>query len=137
MTNSITRRTLMTAVPAVALCGAAPAAQPDPFLFHYRQWIEARAEWRRLIEMPEHDDWETPETKAQETIEYEAFERMAETIPTSQEGFAALSTVIWEWHGPTERREIPEYQEQVNRSENRILLNLYRALSGEKAVPVI
>lgn len=137
MKNQITRRTLMTAAPAVALCGAAPAAQPDPFLAPYRQWVEARAEWNRLIQMPEHDDWETPETKAIEGIEKDAFDRMSVTIPTTPEGCAALAHVVWDWHGVEFRTTSPEYNEACNKPQNLILLNLYRALSGEKEVPVI
>ena len=134
MKNQITRRTLMTAAPAVALCGAAPAAQHDPFLVHYRQWIEARAEWRRVIQLPEHDDWESPEVKAIEDIEQDAFDRMSLTIPTTPEGCAALASVIWEWHGTGFIPTAPEYDEECALPQNRIF-NLYRALSGEMEIP--
>lgn len=132
----MTRRTLVTAAPAVAVCGAAPAAQPDPFLSHYRQWIEARAEWYRLIALPKHNDRDTPEEKAAEDAEFDAFYRMAETIPTTQEGFAALAHVVWDWHGAEASPATPRYEEEVRKPQNRILLNLYCALSGGEMVPL-
>lgn len=135
MKNQITRRTLMTAAPAVALCGAAPAAQPDPFLVHYRQWIEARKIFNQLSYEPGNEHCDSPESDAAAAAEIAAYDEIAGIIPTTQEGLAALTHVIWDWHGSAALRGTASYEEECENPDNKIILNLYSALSGGHTMP--
>lgn len=134
MKTQLTRRALIATAPAALCLSAAAHASPallDPFLAPYRQWVEARAEWRRLTDLhPNYNENGPNEVLEAATAEDEAFEQMAKIIPTSTEGLAALVAVMWVWHGPDWHRDSLEYQEALMHPDNRMFVNLHHALSG-------
>ena len=128
----IDRRTLLAALPAstLALAPAASSTPSDPILEHYREWLDARAECKRLIYAPGNEDLNSPELKAAEAREDAALDAMIELTPTTKEGMAAFLHIVWYFEVQEAERQLPEYAEQVEDPMHKAILGLWRATTG-------
>lgn len=138
MTNQINRRAFVASIPAVALlCGTVEAGQADPFLRAYNTWSASQRDWRDLGE--KHDHHFTEEVQAELDAIWEvgdaALEVMANLKPESPAALAALAHVIWEYLGPQLLATSPDYDNEMASTDNKLMLNLYGALSGGKEMP--
>lgn len=139
MTNKLSRRSLLTAAPAgllpLAVQATPVASEADPIVPLYREWLSARAEWSRLATMPGNENWDWPEARDAEAREDAAFDAMARLTPTSLEGMAALTYMIWDNSGPSAFTTSPEYPRQCDYPEVRMIAALWRAATGETGLP--
>lgn len=128
----ISRRTILAALPSATLCpgGAASANPTDPILAHYREWLDARAERKRLAYAPGNESLDSPELKAAEVREDAALDQMIGLTPTTTEGIAALLHAIWSFEVPELERNVPEYAEQVDDPVHKAILGIWRATTG-------
>lgn len=131
------RRALLAALPASGLALATPAdaSANDPILPLYHEWIAAMREWVRLMDMPGNEDFDWPESIAANNRADHAMFAMIELTPTSVEGLAALSHVMWYLSGPCFRPDQPEYEEQCEEPAKKAMLAIWRAASGEADHP--
>lgn len=135
----VDRRTLLTALPASSLALAIPtqASTADPIVSLYRDWLAATAEWRRLADIPGNEDFDWPESIAAENRAHAALLAMVELTPTTVEGIAALSHILWSLKGPAFRTDHPEYAVQCQEPSKKALLALWRATSGRSDHPPV
>lgn len=136
------RRDIVKILPTSLSIAALPSAlkasmAEDPILTHYRDWLAARAEWYSYADLPGHEHWDTPEMLAAQDAEDVALEAMMATKPTTFEGVAALAHAIWVWKGVTLKEDHPEYPDQCDMIENRLLIALWRAASGREDFPAV
>lgn len=130
--NRRTLLTALTAAPALTLSTVqgASASPSDPILVHYREWLDARAEWKRLSVLPGNENFDFPESLEQDDREDAALGAMVELTPTTPEGFAALLHVLWYFEVPDVDRNVPEYAEEVEDPVHKAILGLWRATTG-------
>ncbi|TCP39799.1 hypothetical protein [Rhodovulum marinum] len=134
----VTRRTALasTAAAGAALwAGASASAPEDPILPLYRQWVQARKDWHKYADLPGNEHWNMPESIEAADREDRAFYAMLELTPCSMEGIAALAHVLWDLDGPSVVPEHPEYAEQCERTENKLVRAIWRSASGETGLP--
>lgn len=133
----IDRRTFIAALPVsgCAMAASASPAQADPILALYHQWREANAEWVKLINMPGNEDFDWPESLAAERRADRAMEAMLKLTPTTVEGIAALTHVLWYLTGPAYTPDHPDYAEQCQEPANRAILAIWRAASSSSERP--
>ncbi|MBI6628318.1 hypothetical protein [Pontibaca salina] len=134
------RRDFMKAAPAALAVSTLPAAtlaheEADPILPLYRQWVDARKEWYLYADLPGNGDWDMPESMAAQAKEDDAFWAMIEMTPTSTEGIAALSHVLWDLEGPSVVPEHKEYAERANEPHRKLMRAIWRAASGQNSLP--
>lgn len=114
----------------LALAGGANANPTDPILEHYREWLDARAEWKRLSVLPGNENFDFPESLEQDNREDAALAAMVELTPTTPEGVAALLHVLWYFEVPDLDRNVLEYAEVVKDPAHKAILGLWRATTG-------
>lgn len=119
----------------LTLAGGANATPSDPILAHYRDWLDARAEWKRLSHLPGNENFDFPESLAADAREDAALAAMVELTPTTPEGFAALLHVLWYFEVPDLDRRVPEYAARVKDPAHKAILGLWRATTGT-AMPI-
>lgn len=134
----LTRRNLLSALPAsglaVALPQVAPAATPDPVVVAYDEWLSARREWRELSELPGNEDWDDPRSLAADERERVAMFAMLQNEPTSLEGIGALAALLWRdiSHGCTEPDEIKDHPNYI---ECLTVEAIWKACTGADGYP--
>ncbi len=135
--TGLSRRTLLTMLPATAAALAFPAsACPfDPILPLYREWCASRAEWLRLADMPGNGDWDFPESIAAEKRENAAYDAMIDLTPVSPEGIAALVHILWDTKGPSAHEASPHFPEQYDRPGNKLIRAIWRGVGGQGEYP--
>ena len=140
----MSRRTLMAALPATggALFASQGGAQSlhaptDPVVKHYRDWLAARREWRRLIELEDHMDWDTPEVCAAKDKETDAENAMFNLPPTSCEGIGALAAILWTYAGPSAAEHTPDFEYQAEYEEARLIRAIWTACTGHGGYPEV
>ena len=126
------RRTMLAALPASTFAlGAAASSNPtDPILEHYREWLESRADQKRLEQASGDQSYHLPEYKAAEAREDAASNAMVELTPTTKEGMAALLQIVWYFEVQEAERQLPEYAEQAKDPMHKAILGLWRATTG-------
>lgn len=135
------RRALLKGLPAAAGAamlapGALEAAEPDPVVVFYHEWLDARREWRALAELPENANFDSPEMLAAQDREFRAQDDMCTHRATSREGIAALVALAWVYTGPSSTD--PEiYEEEASSVESRALRAAWKACTGQEGYPVI
>ena len=107
----------------------------DPTLPLYRQWLEARANWLRLADLPGNGNFDTAESKVEEAKEHAAFKAMSETTPTSLAGIAALAHALWDLDGPATAMEHDMFNEMANSQNCKLIRAIWRAASGANGFP--
>lgn len=107
----------------------------DPVLPLYRQWTEARANWRRLAALPGNGNFDTPESKVEEEAEHTAFLALIELTPTSPAGIAALAHVLWDLEGPVVPQDHDEFAALADKPSCKLIHAIWRASSGENGFP--
>lgn len=136
---TLTRRALMTALPASGAALAAPqlsqAKAPDPVVQHYRTWLDARREWNELAELPGNGNWDDPRSIAAQDRESAAAEQMMKLAPTSLEGIGALAALVWDdiWPGVRDPDELDRF---ATRQDCQAVLAIWRACTGKDGYPV-
>lgn len=128
----INRRTMLAALPVstFALGAAASSTSTDPILTHYHDWLDARADQKRLELASGDKSYHLPEYKAAEAREDAASDAMVELTPTTKEGMAALLHIVWYFEVQEVERQLPEYADQVKDPMHKAMLGLWRALTG-------
>jgi len=106
------------------------ATTADPILEHYREWLAARAEWKRVSELPGNEMYDWPENIAAEIREDAALDAMVEMTPITLEGLAALTHVLWHMEVPELEYHLPEYAEQTENPVHKAMLGIWRATTG-------
>jgi hypothetical protein len=133
------RRTLLTALPAsgvaLALPAVAMADQPDPLVPLYREWLDARREWRELSDLPGNGDFDDPRSLAAEARESAAEEAMLTLKPTSLEGIGALAALAWVYVSPS-NTDPGEFAELAQSYDCRAVIALWKACTGNEGYPV-
>lgn len=136
---TMSRRTLMTALPAsgaaLALPGVAMADQPDPLVPLYYEWLDARRTWREMSELPGNEDWDDPRSVAAEARESAAAEQMLALKPKSLEGIAALAALAWVYIEPG-ATDPDEYSGNVQFMDCRTIQAIWKACTGKDGFPV-
>lgn len=137
-TPGLTRRSLLSALPASGLAAAlpqvAPAAAPDPVVLIYQEWLAARRECRRMAYMEGNENLDLPEYIEAEKRENRAETDLLETAPTSIEGIGALAAFAWSEVCPqTMIRE--EFEWRANAFECQAVLAIWRACTGGEGYP--
>ena len=137
MTHQINRRSFVASIPAVALCASADASQDDTFMEHYRVWIDARKRFNELSYLTINTCTDEQEARLDSIwlTGDNALDQMAEIIPSSPEALAAMTHVIWASHGLQLSVTNPDYVKELGFVDNKLILNLHRALSGGKEMP--
>lgn len=136
----ITRRRVVAAGAALGIV-ALPALrgaefEEDPVLPLYREWLDAREEWRRYAWAPGNGDWDFPESKAAEARENAAYFALRDMTPASLAGIAALTHVLWTIAGPTSAEwNEPTYSEECEQDEHKMIAAIWRAASGQQGAP--
>lgn len=125
----INRRNLITALtisPALTLSTVqgASASPSDPILPLYREWLDARAEWKRVSYLPGNENFDLPESVEADKRENAALAALVEATPTTLEGMAALIHVLWYFEDPIIGETDPE--DPVKKA----ILGLWRATTG-------
>ncbi|RYH02747.1 hypothetical protein EU805_09075 [Salipiger sp. IMCC34102] len=139
MTNQLTRRAVLTALPVSGIALATPfpiqAQVLDPVVPLYHQWLAARAEWYELAKLPSNADFDDPRSLEAAAREDAAFNAAAELTPCSSDGMAALAHMVWESFGPTAIVNSPDYQRQCDFPDIKMIAALWRAASGKPGRP--
>ena len=135
---AISRRTLLTALPAsgvaLALPVAAKADHSDPLVPLYHEWLDARRTWRELSDLPGNGNWDDPRSLEAEAREDAAENSMLTLKPTSLEGIAALAALAWVYVGPgTTNPE--EFADQAQAYECQAVMAIWRACTGQDGYP--
>ena len=135
-TPALSRRTLLTALPASGMALALPAvAEPvDPIMPLYHEWYHARADWLRLADIV--DDWDTEPMLTLWDRRFAAFEKLGDMTPCTMAGIAALADVLWKENGPHCRPDQPGFAELCSLPENKLISAIWKAASGKTGVPV-
>tara|TARA_R110002167_G_scaffold59909_1_gene169702 strand:- start:32 stop:517 length:486 start_codon:yes stop_codon:yes gene_type:complete len=142
--HATTRRRLMKSLPAAALtfcaantacCGASQQIPKDPFLDAYNIWIQSQIEFSRVDNLSASGASKYDELDRIWEVGAEAVDLMADISPSSPEGLAALAHVIFAYHGPNDDPGSAAYSEAIKYTDIRLLENLYKTLSGERALP--
>lgn len=135
---AMSRRTILTALPATGVALALPCAAatqpPDPFPALYRDWLDARRTWRELANLPDNGNWDSPETLDAERRENEAEDKMLELNPQTPEAIAALVALAWVYVGPG-ATDPEEYARQAQSIECRAVMAIWRACTGRDDYP--
>lgn len=136
---TMSRRTLLTALPAsgvaLALPAAAMADQPDPLVPLYREWLDARRAWRELADLPGNGNWDDPRSLAAEARENAAEEAMLTLKPTSLEGIGALAALAWVYVSPG-ATDPDEFADRAKSYDCRAVMALWKACTGKDGYPV-
>lgn len=134
----LTRRTLMTAIPATGAALAAPqlteADAPDPVVLHYRKWLDARREWNELAHLPGNGNFDDPRSFAAEAREDAAAEQMMKLAPTSLEGIGALAALAWDDVKPA-AGDPEELEAMTQFTDCKAVLAIWRACTGKDGYP--
>ena len=134
----LSRRSLLAALPAAGALAALPAAvtaaETDPVVSIYRDWLEARREWRDLADLPGNENWDDPRSLAAEARECAAMEQMLAMTPTSLEGIGALVALTWLYAGPS-RLDTEEYAAEAMSIEGRALMAVWKICTGKEGYP--
>jgi hypothetical protein len=137
--QSMSRRSLLTALPASGAALALPAAGTahvsDPVVPLYHEWLEARQEWRELAELPGNEDWDDPRSLAAQAREDAAELQMLAMKPTSLEGMAALAALAWCYAGPG-CTDPDELAQRAQTGDCRAIIAIWKACTGLGGYPV-
>lgn len=132
------RRSFLSLAPSSGVALAFPAvtqaAQPDPMVKLYHEWLDARREWRELAELPGNGSYDHPESVAAEAREKEAAEAMMLLMPTSLEGMSALAALVWECVEPGVLDPV-EYDRLAQLPECRVVKAIWKACTGKEGYP--
>lgn len=134
--HTLSRRTLLSALPVAGLGVSAPAVaqDEDPIMPIYREWWASRLAWNALVELDL--SWESQEVKAAEARENAAFLAIIEITPVSLEGIAAMAHVMFQDFGPQTRRDLSEqYLEESEWPQNKMMAAIWRGASGKTGLP--
>ena len=136
MTQHMSRRTILSAVPAAGAVFSVPViaqgTEPDPVVPLYHEWVSARREWRELSYLPGNEDWDDPRSEAAMDRQLAIEKRMVALTPTSLEGIGALAALAWiDGVSPTEC-----VWEDLDRDRQAILA-IWRACTGQDGVPEV
>lgn len=139
--SNVSRRNLLTALPATALTvGMAGIAQSDPLdpvVPLYREWLAARQGWRELSDVPEHGFLDSPEMIEIEERWIQIEKVMVTERPTSKDGIAAMSALLWSFLTPG-ITDPDMMEDAVSRSiECRAVLAIWTACTGKEGYPEI
>lgn len=136
-----TRRNFIATVPLLGFA-AAPALRgvepEDPILPLYREWLAARAEWLAADLAAEREgriDNLCPIVRAAEDREYAALDEMCGLKPVSLSGIAALAHALWVCGGPSLLEGTPDWEEECETWENRLIASIWRGASGQEGLP--
>lgn len=137
--SAMSRRTLLTALPAsgvaLALPTAAASRETDPLVPLYQKWLEARREWRELADLPGNEDWDDPRSLAAEAREISAGEQMLRLKPTTLEGIGALAALAWVYVEPAST-DPEEFAEEAKSYDCRAVMAIWNACTGLDGYPV-
>ncbi|MEM1428601.1 MAG: hypothetical protein AAGG09_04000 [Pseudomonadota bacterium] len=135
----MSRRTLLTALPATGAALALPAAaasrEADPLVPLYHEWLDARREWRELADLPGNGNWDDPRSLAAEARENAAEDAMLTLKPTSLEGIGALAALAWVYVSPG-TTDPYEFAERAQSYDCRAVMALWKACTGLDGYPV-
>ena len=130
---TMSRRTLLTALPAsgvaLAMPPAAQADQPDPIVPIYHEWLAARREWRALADLDGNGNFDDPRSLAAQERENAAEQAMLTLKPTSLEGIGALAALAWVYVCPG-ATDSDEFAQQAQTNDCRAVIALWNAKSG-------
>ena len=136
---AMSRRTLLTALPATGVALALPAAaasrEVDPLVPLYAEWLDARREWRELADLPGNEDWDDPRSLAAVARENSAEEQMLTIKPTSPEGIGALAALAWAYVNPG-YTDPEEFAERAKSYDCRAVMAIWKACTGLNGYPV-
>jgi len=136
------RRQFLTNLPAasgvfIASSHSLPAAaQTDPLVPLYHEWLDARRTWRALAELPGNGNFDDPRSLAAEARESAAEEAMLTLTPTSPEGIAALAALAWAGVAPG-TTDPEEFAERERDHDCRVVRAIWKACTGGDGYPDI
>lgn len=130
----LSRRSLLAALPVagagLALPTVAPAAAPDPVVIHYRDWMAANRDLQAMSHAEDGDPlWEDAFAR-----NCRAEEEMLKHVPTSLDGIAALTAVLWDSVGP---RELPPevFNREAENWDCLFIRGIWKACTGKDGYP--
>lgn len=136
---TMSRRTLLTALPAtggaLALPAFADSHVPDPLVPLYHEWLDARREWRELADLSGNGNWDDPRFLAAEARESNAEAAMLAGKPTSLEGVGALAALAWVYVNPG-CTDPEQFAEQAKSYDCRAVMAIWKACTGKEGYPV-
>ncbi|MEB3417026.1 hypothetical protein ACFSDD_04410 [Salipiger marinus] len=137
--GALSRRALLTALPAstaaLAVPSIAPAAPEDPMMPLYRQWMEARRDWLALVTAPGNENWDDPRSLEARDREHAAEAGMLTLTATSLEGIGALAALTWDYISPACIDPV-EFAERAQSLECRAVMAIWRACTGLDGYPI-
>lgn len=141
-TKHINRRSILKAAPAAVVTAVAPialGAMPveDPVLPVYRRWRDNHEAWLEILERPENrrmDSDDIPGANALHDARERAFSELLGMTPTSLEGVAAISHVLWVEDGPSYVEGHPDHVEEMKAPEMKLKAAMWRAISGPEGL---
>jgi len=134
----LSRRSLLAALPASGALAALPsvtsAAEGDPVVSIYRNWLAARHEWLELAELPGNEDFDDPRSLNAHARELAAEDQMLAAAPSSLEGVAALVALAWSYIEPGST-DPDVYAVNAQSREFRALMAIWMACTGKEGYP--
>ncbi|WP_333830464.1 hypothetical protein [Pararhodobacter sp.] len=136
------RRQFLTNLPAasgvfIASSHSLPAAaQTDPLVPLYHEWLDARRTWRALADLPGNENWDDPRSIEAEERETSAAERMLALTPSSMEGMGVLAALAWSAIGPG-GTDSEDYAELIRFNDARAVNAIWKACTGRVGYPDI
>lgn len=128
----MSRRALMTSISAspLALSFASPVAAraSDPLIAMHERWIALRRKWDELAKVPGNESLATPPMTELQDQWIALEEQMADCIPSSIEGVAALVSLSWYYLTMEDNGE---------HAERRALRSVWQACTGEAGDPLV
>ncbi len=114
-----------------------PATHAE-ILEQYRIWCEARQEWLRLFVLDGNSDANTPdmvEADNRERSSYQEIIRLISVCPMTPPVTAIMAHLLWDTLGPSVTKDDPEYADQLEIDENRILIGTWQVATGLEGEP--
>jgi hypothetical protein len=108
----------------------------DPIIPLYQEWCRARRDWLAMADKPGNEDWDHPESKAAEARWDAAFDAMLKLTPASLPGIAAFAHVLWSLVGPSSAEDTPDFEEECELPECKLLAGIWRGAGGASPIPL-
>ncbi|ATX64725.1 hypothetical protein [Roseinatronobacter bogoriensis] len=106
----------------------------DPVAAAYADWLQARKDWRDMINIEGGEDFSHPLQLEAQGREDAAADIMLQEKPVSMMGFAGLAALAWCFNAPGEPKpeELPELAQSVDCGP---ILAIWRACTGKDGFP--